>query len=297
MNRRINLLVALLLASAPVLAADNPAEKVDTKSFLKSYTLTSPRTVGSLESSFAAAKLPASRSSESTWNEIGSKMESRSYDDAIELLSELINKGQDKALAYSVRAKCWFLTGKFDKAIADADKAVALDAKIALPWLVKGISQMKLGDGAGAIVSLSEVVKLDPNNAEARYYRGVCYFYGGEFAKTVADQSVVIQANPNDYDALWSRTQANASLGNWNDVKADGSAMIKINPSIPEGHFGLAYGLLQTGSGYESVAEYQQASACYRELNNPEAVAQVKKILVQLIPMFDYGKSRTPIQK
>jgi len=91
--------------------------------------------------------------------------------------------------------------GKYDDAIADYDKAIALDPNVALAYTNRGSAYYRKGEYERAIADHSKAIAIDPNHANAYYNRGVAYEQKGDKDQAIADFRKVLEINPSDQDA------------------------------------------------------------------------------------------------
>jgi len=59
--------------------------------------------------------------------------------------------------------------GKYDDAIADYDKAIALDPNDAIAYTDRGIAYGKKGEFDRAIADLRKVLEIDPSDQDAKH--------------------------------------------------------------------------------------------------------------------------------
>ncbi|MBX9771501.1 MAG: tetratricopeptide repeat protein, partial [Candidatus Obscuribacterales bacterium] len=230
------------------------------------------------------------------WDDACKKVKTKQFSDAIPVLSQLIAKNNNPALAHTLRAKSWLALGKLDKAAADAAKAVALNNNLALAHTILGFCKLQENNLAAAMQAFSKAIDLEPKNIEARSLRALCKMAKRDPKSARDDLDVVLTADPDNLDALFNRAKANIMLSNWDAVKTDSKKMISINSAIPEGHMCFALALENTGDGYKSVPEYQKAAVCFSAFNVPDQTRIMEEQLVRLIPMYDYGRSKTPLK-
>jgi tetratricopeptide (TPR) repeat protein len=69
----------------------------------------------------------------------------------------------DAALAYYNRAWAHYLGGENVQALADADRAIALNARSASAFSTRGLIRERLADKTGAIADFREAIKIDPS--------------------------------------------------------------------------------------------------------------------------------------
>ena len=91
--------------------------------------------------------------------------------------------------------------GKYDDAIADYDRAIALDPKDATAYTNRGVAYGRKGRVNRAIADYDKAIALDANVALAYTNRGVAYGRKGWVDRAIADFSKALEINPSDQDA------------------------------------------------------------------------------------------------
>jgi len=144
------------------------------------------------------------------------------YPGALDDLDKLIELEPENALAYSNRANV-YLEGwaKYDEAIADGMKAIALDPTYADAHYNLGNAYRGKGESEQAIQSYSQAVSLDPTNADAYINRGLTYGDVGKYEEAVVDFERALQLNPQDAVAYMGRGSAYEQLGETEKAIAD----------------------------------------------------------------------------
>src|SRR5262249_54817231 len=74
-----------------------------------------------------------------------------------------------------------------EKALAAADKAIALDAKSSEAHYLRGLAHDALQRHADAVKDFSRVIELDPKAAVAYNYRGMAHFKLAHIAEAITD--------------------------------------------------------------------------------------------------------------
>ena len=83
------------------------------------------------------------------------------------------DKGDKLAEAFNNRGVGYRLKGDYDRAIADYNQAIKLNAKSASAYNNRGVAYDKNGEYDRAILDYDQAIKLDPKLAFALYGRGL----------------------------------------------------------------------------------------------------------------------------
>ena len=89
--------------------------------------------------------------------------------------------------------------GKHDEAIADYNKAIALDPNFVLAYFNRGVVYGRKGAFDRAIADYTKAIALDPNFADAYTNRGVVYYEKGNKEQTIADFRKALEIDPSDH--------------------------------------------------------------------------------------------------
>jgi tetratricopeptide (TPR) repeat protein len=116
------------------------------------------------------------------------------------------------ASAYSHRGYALARKGDFDRAMADLDKASALDPKYARGYALRAAVQALRGDASRAITDADDAIRLDPKDAFAHNVRGKAYFDKRDYATAIVDFDEAIRLDPSFQEARQNRDRAQAVL-------------------------------------------------------------------------------------
>jgi tetratricopeptide (TPR) repeat protein len=151
-----------------------------------------------------AAKVPAGK--EEVWNEAAAQLvcaeyawrEGRPVAEVEALLSPALADGVALGPAYGLRGQLALDRGKLTKALADAEKAVALSPSEAPGFLVRG--RVRLERGAdGALADLTRAVELSGRrDATALHWLAAARFRAGQVAEALAIQREAVKLRPGD---------------------------------------------------------------------------------------------------
>ena len=86
--------------------------------------------------------------------------------------------------------------GKYDDAIADYDKVIALNPNIATAYTNRGVAYRKKGEVDRAIADYDKAIALDPEDAAAYFNRGLAHESKGEVDRAIADFRKALEIDP-----------------------------------------------------------------------------------------------------
>ena len=132
-------------------------------------------------------------------------------------------------LSHVVAAELYRYRGDFERAIAEAEKAIILDsndsdAYIAMGWALIGGSRHR-----EAANSLKRAMRLDPFHPET-YVLGLAYFFMKQFEKAATLFERGIKSNPEVDSIFFYLAATYAHLGREQEAKAALAKLREINP-------------------------------------------------------------------
>ena len=136
----------------------------------------------------------------------------------------------DTARALAARADDHVKKGELDAALADARRAVELDARDATAWSARAWARFWLQDVEGAVADATRAIELDPKNALAWVCRGLARTSLGANEAAIDDLSRAIDLEPGSA-AYWShRAHARYGAGDLDGALADATRSIELAP-------------------------------------------------------------------
>jgi tetratricopeptide (TPR) repeat protein len=219
-----------------------------------------------------------------------------SPDELIQQYTRIIQENPKNAYAYTQRGTQYGLKGDTDKALADFDHAIRLDAKSWIAFYSRGVVYSKMkptpshvrhaiddflksieispnsadshsalgaeyevaGELEKAIRELDLAISLSPRFPDAYLNRGNAYCKKGERAKGIADYDQAIRLNPRFELAYRSRGGELAISGELSRAYRDMNEAIKLSPTDPEAYFNRAYVQAMKGNPDEAISDYSQ---------------------------------------
>jgi hypothetical protein len=119
------------------------------------------------------------------------------------------------------RAMSFLDSNDWDRALAEADRAVALSDKIAAGWCCRGIVHGRRGELDSAVADFSEAIRLEPGHAPTLDHRGITLGMLGRFQEAFDDFSRAIEIAPKYARAYRHRAMAARNLGDLDRAIAD----------------------------------------------------------------------------
>jgi tetratricopeptide (TPR) repeat protein len=188
-------------------------------------------------------------------------LESGRYQEAILAFSKALDLKSDYAEAYRMRGQVYFEETILDQAIhdysaaikiqpsdprtlldraavylgvknyagamADCDRALVLDSRLAKAYNLRGSARRAQGDSRGALADFDRAVALAPN-MDNFYQRGATYQLLGEHEKAIADFTEVIARAPDLAAGYFARAEALDGTGAAARASQDRSIARKI---------------------------------------------------------------------
>jgi tetratricopeptide (TPR) repeat protein len=170
--------------------------------------------------------------------------------------------GQGLVWAFTNRCGAYGEKGDHDRAIADCNRAIALDPKHARAYMRRGVVYSAKGNLRRAITDYDEAIRLEPKFALPYYNRGNAYRDKGDLDRAIADFTEVIQLDPKHANAYFNRCSARAWLGrDLPQALVDCNEALQLNPKAADVLNLRGLVELKLGSFDSAVADYGAALA------------------------------------
>jgi len=222
-------------------------------------------------------------------------LQQKNYISALDVCNGILAETPDNPSALGVRSQIHTAMGKFDLALADANKALSIDNNSDRAYFAKGealiygskdfrqalqqydaaikansrMTEAYAGK-ARALIGLQnnrealkvaeDALNMFPNNPELYYIRGLLNFQRGLHKSAVDDYDKALSLNNdwNTYQIYLNRGQANDALKIPNMAIQDFTKAIMADPNNAEGY-------VARGNTYYNISKYQEAAEDYRK--------------------------------
>jgi protein O-GlcNAc transferase len=173
---------------------------------------------------------------------------------------------------------------RFDEALAEYDKSVALRAGYANPLNHRGTALFNLGRADEAIVSYRRALALRPDDVDTLQNLGCVLLVAGQVDEAIELHRKAVALRPQS-----PRTHSNLALdldssGQSEEAIAELQKAVQLAPTNAEMHNNLGYVLKDAGQLDQAIASYDRAIAC--DPTRPDIVSN-RLLLLAYHPTFD----------
>lgn len=180
---------------------------------------------------------------------------------------------KDNYIAFSNHGQALFKQGRVEEAIAEYEKAIALNSTLDAARLGLAESFMQQGNFDNAVVQLGKVLELNPENSAARLQLGVLRGRQGKYDEAVAALSEVLRRNPNELAAHNNLGNVLTLQGKNEEAVKHFEKAVQISPEHASAHNNLALAYKKLGRTADAIAEYREAIRL-----NPEQIEAINNL-------------------
>jgi tetratricopeptide (TPR) repeat protein len=185
-------------------------------------------------------------------------------DQRIAACTTIIGSGSldPKELAEAYRDRASALQGKedFDRALADANEAVALDPGSAKAFFRRGDIYKATDHVDSALQDFNTAIQLDPNVPVYFIDRSNVYLDKRDYANALSDIAEALRLDPSDAgEAILNRCNILAHKGDFDAALADCQKGLQQHPDDPYAVGGLGFVYYKMGKYDEAIASYTSA--------------------------------------
>jgi cytochrome c-type biogenesis protein CcmH/NrfG len=135
--------------------------------------------------------------------------------------------GAVDAATYAERGTRLLSEGRYDEAIQDLDRALAIEPR-AGTFYNRGLAHFSKNDVDQALADWNRAIALDPRDARAHRQRGGAYFAKGDFNLAIADFNRAIELEPKEPKAYYNRGLVFKARGEEAKAAADFTTVVTL---------------------------------------------------------------------
>lgn len=136
----------------------------------------------------------------------------------------------DLSVAHSNRGIGYMAKGRFDPAIADLNRAIALDPRNYAPYYPRGEIYLSDGSVDAALADYTTYLALGGPLPGAYKSRADIYYNRAQRDLALADYNAYLAARPDDLEAVFRRGNLHYDLGRYTEALDDYSAYLAADP-------------------------------------------------------------------
>ncbi len=147
---------------------------------------------------------------------------------AVQDFDRVLARRADDSMTLRYRSKAYALLRDFPRAIADLERAIALEpawkelpGELATIYALRSLERYEQGDYQGAKDDMDSTIRFAPESAVNYSRRGACWFQMGEYEKAVADFTEAIRKDSRKAEFYSKRSLALQKLNRFDEASND----------------------------------------------------------------------------
>jgi tetratricopeptide (TPR) repeat protein len=182
---------------------------------------------------------------------------------AIHHYTQAIDTGELTQLQLAVvlnsRGVAYDMTGEPDKAIADFNAAIQINAEYGEAYVNRGLAWAKKRNYDRAEADFTAATPDEKFAFLAFNNRGNIYAEKGDYDHAIEDYSRAIRLRPDYADAYYGRANVHNELGDTGKAMADFDAAIRIKPDFPAAYVNRGVLKIASGDSDGAIADFDAA--------------------------------------
>jgi tetratricopeptide (TPR) repeat protein len=115
----------------------------------------------------------------------------------------------------------FFMKGKYRESIEKFAKTLQAGHETAIVYLSLGVAHLKVDEREKAIADFDKAIAIDAGNASAFYYRGTAHMLKEDYARAVSDFSRAVEIHPEHRAATFARGVSYVNMGRADEGSRD----------------------------------------------------------------------------
>lgn len=199
------------------------------------------------------------------------------FGEALPLWDQVLERAPDDAPAWSNRGNVRLALGDTAGAIADQERAMALDPANPDPHLNRGTAEEALGDWEAAAADYAWILERDPSDASALYNLGNVHGSLGDWDAARHSFQAAAEARPGFAMARSSAALAAFQLGELDEAERELRSLIRRYPLFADARAGLTALLWQRGAAGEAESHWAAAAGLDPRYRQEEWLLQIRR--------------------
>ena len=185
-------------------------------------------------------------------------LEQKKYDKALADFDKALSIRSNLESVLTNRGNIYRQQKKYDKALADYDKAIAIKAS-EFAHNNRGNAFFSIGKNAEALADYNKAIALAPNYDKGYGNRGAVYFRMGKHDEALADFNKALALNPDYDDAYMNRGVIRSIKGDFANAQTDYTRFLQKNPTHHQSLHWRGIAFLNTEKPQAALQDFDKA--------------------------------------
>jgi protein O-mannosyl-transferase len=178
------------------------------------------------------------------------------WQDESTLWTDIIKKSPHKARPWASRSKVYFMKGEYDNALADLNKALAINPNYLDALNNRGLVYLEMKKYDEALTDFNDALKINPDFLLVKNNRGIVYRERGEYEKAITEFNQMINANPNFLSVYNNRGAVYLKLKAYSYALSDFNHVINNNPEYMDAYFNRGTVYYELENNEKAIADF-----------------------------------------
>jgi adenylate cyclase len=162
-----------------------------------------------------------------------SKSARESFEKAEELAQRSLTLDNTNGLTIGLMGHIYLLKRQHEKAIAEGERAIALNPNLAYGYLLLAATYRFSGRAKESIPLLEKAIRLQPYAPSSYYYQlGMAYNFTERYDEAIAVLKKALKRTPDHLLSLIGLTVAYSLAGRMEEARATADELLKVNPKF-----------------------------------------------------------------